>query len=264
MIGPFIVWWVVSSLLGLTSVPIAWRLFSRLPDRGYGFSRVLGIVLASYFLWLGATVGALRNSLGGALGAIVLVLGLSLWAGSGRWREIRSWLRSQWRTILVMELLFLVAFSLWTFVRANDPNINHTEQRMDLAFLNSILNSKTFPPRDPWLSGYAISYYYFGYVQMALLTRLTAVPSGVAFNLTNSMWFGLSVMGAYSLLYDLLTRRGKRGRLAAPLLGPLFVFISGNIEGFLEFLHVRHFLWSKDATGEMTSGFWSWSRNWRA
>jgi len=258
MIGPILVWWVVSSLLGLISVPIAWRLFSRLPDRGYGFSRVLGIVLASYFLWLGAMVGALRNSLGGALGAVVLVVGLSLWAGAGRWREIRRWLRSHWRTILVMELLFLVAFSLWAFVRASDPNINHTEQRMDLAFLNAILSSETFPPRDPWLSGYAISYYYFGYVQMALLTRLTAVPSGVAFNLTNSLWFGLSVLGAYSLLYNLLARRGRRARLAAPLLGPLFVFISGNIEGFLEFLHVRHFLWGKGATGGMTSSFWSW------
>lgn len=258
MIGSVLIWWAASSLLGLIAAPIAWRLFSRLPDRGYGLSRILGIALASYILWLGATVGALRNSLGGALGAVVLVAGLSLWAGAGRWREIRRWFRSHWRTILLMELLFLVVFFLWAFVRANDPNIDHTEQRMDLAFLNAILSSETFPPRDPWLSGYAISYYYFGYVQMALLTRLTAVSSGVAFNLTNSLWFGLSVLGIYSLLYNLLARQGRRTRFAAPLLGPLFVFISGNIEGFLEFLHVRHFLWRQDTSGEMTSSFWRW------
>jgi uncharacterized membrane protein len=258
MIGPVIAWWLVSSVLGLAALPIAWRLFSRLPDRGYGFSRALGIMVASYLLWIGASLGGLRNTLGGAIGAVIILSGLAFWMGSKRWREIGRWLQEQWRTILVMELLFFVAFVFWSFVRANDPKINHTEQPMELAFLNAILNSETFPPRDPWLSGYAISYYYFGYIQMALLTRLTGVPASVAFNLTNSMWFALSILGTYSLLYNLLTRRGERPRLAAAFLGPLFVIISGNIEGFLEFLHARHVFWGQDASGNFVSSFWEW------
>jgi uncharacterized membrane protein len=258
MIGSVLAWWAITSLLGLAALPVAWRLFGQLPDRGYGFSRALGIMSASYLLWIGASLGWLRNTLGGAIAAVVILAGVGLWMGSKRWREIGRWLREEWRTILVMELLFLIAFVFWSFVRANDPKINHTEQPMELAFLNAILSSDTFPPRDPWLSGYAISYYYFGYIQMALLTRLSGVSASVAFNLTNSMWFALSILGTYTLLYNLLTRRGERPRLAAAFMGPLFVIISGNIEGFLEFLHSRHVFWGQDASGNFISSFWNW------
>ena len=41
---------------------------------------------------------------------------------------------------------------------------------MDFMFLNSILKSPSFPLRDAWLSGYGISYYYFGYLLIALVT----------------------------------------------------------------------------------------------
>ena len=44
---------------------------------------------------------------------------------------------------------------------------------MEIGFLNGVLNSPRFPPLDPWLAGYAISYYYFGYVMMAVMTRFT-------------------------------------------------------------------------------------------
>ncbi|NIS79478.1 MAG: hypothetical protein GTO14_04540, partial [Anaerolineales bacterium] len=129
---------------------------------------------------------------------------------------------------------------------------------MELAFLNSIQRSEVFPPRDPWLSGYAISYYYFGYIQLSLLTTLTQLPGGVAFNLGNALWFGLSVIGTYSLLYNLLARRDGRPRLAASLFGPIFVLITGNLEGFLEVLHNRHLFWIQDSEGGWASPFWKW------
>ena len=44
---------------------------------------------------------------------------------------------------------------------------------MELMFIDSILRSPSFPPHDAWLSGYAISYYYFGYVLTAMLAKLS-------------------------------------------------------------------------------------------
>ncbi len=258
MIGQTLAWWALSSLLGLMAWPLAWRVFSRLPDRGYGFSRALGILIAGYALWSGASVGVLRNDLGGALGAVVLLGALGAWSAAGRWRECLSWARGHLRTLLTMEVLFLVAFAAWAFVRANNPEITATEKPMELAFLNAILRSDSFPPADPWLSGYAISYYYFGYVLLALLARLTGTASGVAFNLGNALWFGLSVLGAYSLLYNLLALRPGRPPWAAALLGPVFVVISGNLEGLLDMLHARHLFWSVTAEGPLTSRFWTW------
>ncbi len=75
---------------------------------------------------------------------------------------------------------------------------------MELAFINAILKSPTFPPNDPWLSGYAISYYYFGYVLTAMLAALTGITGGVAFNLSISLVFALASIGAYGLVFNLL------------------------------------------------------------
>ncbi|MEZ4517701.1 MAG: DUF2298 domain-containing protein [Chloroflexota bacterium] len=94
-----------------------------------------------------------------------------------------EWLRENARTVIITELLFAVVFGLWVWARAQNPAISATEKPMEFAFLNASGSSPIFPPLDPWLSGYAISYYYFGYVMTSLLARLAMVPESLAFNL---------------------------------------------------------------------------------
>ena len=258
MIGSWIAWWLASALLGALALPLSFRLFQRLPDRGLAFSRPLGLLVASYTLWLGASLGGLRNSLGGALGGVLVLAGVGWVAGRGNWQELRSWLSAHRRLALAEEAVLLAGFALWAFVRANNPEIQHTEKPMELAFINGILRSPSYPPLDPWLSGHAISYYYFGYVMIALLTRLTGVTAGVAFNLANALWFGMVATGSYGLLVNLVAVRKGRVQLVGPLLGPVFVLITGNLEAFLDVLHSRYVFWRYAAGGELTSAFWRW------
>ncbi len=259
MIQDAFIWWLISTLLGALALPIAWRIFGRLEDRGYGFARALGLLMAGYLFWMGATLRLFQPSLGGAVMAVLALLGLSAWIGRSTWRDVLDWLKEHRSTVLIMETLFLLAFLVWAFVRANNPEIWGTEKPMELAFLNAILQSDSFPPSDPWLSGYAISYYYFGYILMALLTRLTGVASGVAFNLANSLWFALVALGTYSLAYNFLARRTPgRVKRFSPLLAPLFVLISGNLGGFLEVLHSKYIFWTTNADGFWVSPFWTW------
>ena len=259
MIPDIITWWLISTLLGALALPIAWRIFGRLEDRGYGFARGLGLLLAGYFFWMGATLRIIQPSIGGAVLAVLALLVLSAWIARSNLRDMLDWLKENRSTVLLMEILFLLAFFVWAFVRANNPAITATEKPMELAFLNAILHSDSFPPLDPWLSGYAISYYYFGYILLALLTRLTGVASGVAFNLGNSLWFALVALGTYSLAYNFLARRtpGRVKRLS-PLLAPLFVLISGNLGGFLEVLHTKYIFWTTTTDGILVSPFWTW------
>ena len=95
----------------------------------------------------------------------------------------------------MVEILFFLAFAFLAFVRAGNPEIVGTEKPMELAFINAILRSPTFPPHDPWLSGYAISYYYFGYVMTAMLAKATGTLGSVAFNLMLALVFALSAVG---------------------------------------------------------------------
>lgn len=264
----FVSWYLMISLIGLITFPISFRFFSHLPEKGAALSRPLGLLLWAYIYWLLVSLGVLQNDLGGEIIALVLLVIGSFFALGGNKDKIIQWIKENKKILLNLELVFLALFALWAVVRAANPEIQYTEKPMELAFINSILRSPSFPPQDPWLSGYAISYYYFGYVMIAMLTRITGVVSGVAFNLTSALWFGMVAAAAYGIVYDLLAfwqpRLAKQTggmedsamhfpRLGG-LLGPLFILIVSNFEGVLEILYARGAFWKSDGT----SRFWSW------
>jgi uncharacterized membrane protein len=255
-----VAWWLASGLIGALAFPLVRKVFHSLPDQGYGFSRAIGLLGLSYAVWVLGTAGWVSNTRVGVFGVtLVLAAGCASLAWRRR-RDLATWLGDNRAPVLAMEVLFLAAFIGWAFVRANNPDITNTEKPMELMFLDSILRSPTFPPHDSWLSGYAISYYYFGYIMLAVLTQLTGAASGVAFNLANALWFAMTALGAYSLLYNMLNwrRPEEQRRVLAPLLAPLLVLVAGNLEGFLDLLHSQYLFWHQAADGSLVSSFWSW------
>ncbi|NOY97830.1 MAG: hypothetical protein GXP40_01325 [Chloroflexi bacterium] len=257
----FLAWYITVTLLGWLTFPLVYRLFPALADRGYSLARAAGLLLWGYIFWLLASLGVAQNNVGGVLLGLAILVGLSLFSGRHSLSPIVQWLRDNLRLVLTVEGLFLFAFAFLAVVRAANPDAVGTEKPMELAFINAILRSPTFPPHDPWLSGYAISYYYFGYVMAAVLAKLTATSGGVTFNLMLSLVFSMSAVGAYGVIYNLLNTadRGRRTtdapRSAAsglPLVGPLFLLLVSNLEGFLEMLHQRGIFWSSGAN------FWTW------
>jgi hypothetical protein len=63
-LAQFTAWWIIIQLFGLAALPLSRRVFAWLPDRGYAFSKTIGLLLVSYLLWLGASTGILTNNLG--------------------------------------------------------------------------------------------------------------------------------------------------------------------------------------------------------
>ncbi|HET92366.1 MAG TPA: hypothetical protein ENN99_16750 [Chloroflexi bacterium] len=244
-------WYLVVQFFGLTTLPLCLRLFRWLPDRGYTVSKPLGLLLTGWLFWLLTTFGWTRNTAGGILVAAALLVGTGvlLW-----WRDGLPGAPSR-ELIQAAELIFLLAFVVGCGVRANMPRIETAggEKWMEIAFLRAILRAPTFPPHDPWLSGFAISYYYFGYLMIAMVTRLAAVPPSIAFNLAIATLLALTCTGAFGLVYQLVSSsslsRGRWRDVLASLLGPVLVALMGNLEGFLQVLHAR---------GVGSAAFWAW------
>ena len=265
----FISWYILITVLGWLTFPLAYYLFPALTDRGYTLARAFGLLVWAYVFWLFASLGIAQNDIGGLLLGLLILGGVSVWAFLKCQSEIREWLSQNRRLVITSEGFFLVAFGLMAFVRATNPEIFTAggEKWMETAFITSILRSPVFPPHDPWLSGYAISYYYFGYVMAAMLAKFTGVSASVAHNLMLSLVFSLSAIGAYGLLYNLLSvyiqsKGGDRRQGILPALGaflaPLFLLIVSNLEGFFESLHRRGIGWTFRPDGTATSSFWHW------
>lgn len=262
MIAP-IIWYLLFSFLGLISFPLAYSLLPGLAGRGYAFARILGFLLWGFLFWLLGILGLIQNNTGGILFSLAIVTGVSIF-GLMRipYNDLTAWWRAHRRMVLVVEVLFAVAFAFMTWIRALNPEITATEKPMELAFINAILQSPSFPPADPWLSGYAISYYYFGYVLVAMVAMLTGTSAGISFNLGISLVFALGALGAYGVLYGLLGREEEEtdtgsGSFAA-LFAPLFILLISNLEGFLDMLHARGLFWRTLPNGEVVSSFWHW------
>ena len=258
----FLSWYILLTLLGLLTFPLGFYLFPALADRGYTFSRALGLLIWGYTFWILASFQLAQNDIGGLLLGLVILGGLSAWAFLQCRAEIAAWFRANRQLVITTESLFLLAFGFMAFVRAANPEIVGTEKPMELMFINGIMNSPMFPPRDLWLSGYSISYYYFGYVMASMLAVFNGTPATMAFNLMIALIFGLSAVGAYGILYNLLAnwRRANDespistspSSFLSPLLAPLFLLIVSNAEGFLEVLHARGLFWRNGAN------FWTW------
>ncbi len=285
----FISWYIILTLLGWLTFPLVYSLFPALADRGYSLARAAGLLLWGYAFWLLASLGLLQNNVGGVLFGLLVLAALSASSfffpaakAANRTSEILNWLRSNLRVVISVEVLFLLAFAFLAFLRAGNPQLDSTERPMELMFINAILRSPSFPPHDAWLAGYAISYYYFGYVMAAMLAMLTGLTGSVAHNLMTSLIFALAAVGAYGILYNLLsawtwlvpTREpasevlpdleapipNSDSRIPFPdsrpifsaFLAPLFLLLVSNLEGFLEVLHRAGFFWSD------TQNFWTW------
>ena len=250
MIDAFI-WWLSVELLGLIALPVTFVLFKKLPDRGYAFGKALSILVVSFLLWLAASAHVLPNTQWSIILIIVALALGSLFLAIRRRHEIATFLSQNRRVIIATELIFLLAFVLWAVIRAYNPDIHLGEKPMDFAFLNGILRSEYFPAHDPWLSGYSISYYYFGYLMMATLTKLTGIPSSISFNLSLALIFALTTIGAFSIVYNLvrICRGGIRAAIGFGLVAAGFLLILGNLEGVLELFH---------AHGFGSEGFWDW------
>ncbi len=237
-------WWFVLSLLGWAAVPMAWRLFVVLPDRGLSLARPLGLLVAGYVFWLGVAARILPNSWSGAAFALLSVALLSIACAGRDWRPLLTDVRQRRWLFLGYEWLFFVALAAWSLYRAHNPAIETAggEKYMEMAFISSVLRSPSFPPADPWLSGHAISYYHLGYILIGLVARLTAVVPYVAFNLVVPAILGMCLLGMFGIGYNLVALRGvadRRWRVAGGSIAAVLLAFVGSLEGALELAYVR-------------------------
>ncbi len=238
--GLILTWWLLVTLAGVAAWPLTFRLLRGLPDRGFTLARSAGLVIVGYVFWLLASLGLLRNT-GGSI-ALAALLVLAAGVVFLERAAMVEWFRRNWKYALAVEVLFAGLFFGWVAFRALNPALTGTEKPMEVAFTSAIQRSATFPPSDPWMSGYTISYYYFGYIMAAALGKLSGVSAAVAFNLMVPLLFALTGIGAFGLVYNLLRARflghRRKGALEPTprstsmlfaLLGLVFVVLLGNL-----------------------------------
>jgi YYY domain-containing protein len=220
-----------ASILGF---PYLWVCARTLPDRGWAVSRTVGLMLVTWITWLLASVRVVPFSREAIALAILAVASGAVVITMRSGAEMLLWLRTHARLVLVAELLFWLVFLATLYVRWSNPDLWHPlrggEKPMDFAYLNAVTKSSSFPPYDPWFAGGQMNYYYYGFVQVAALAKLTAIPPAIAYNLAIPTLAGLLATGAFSATLGLTAaaRIAKRA-IAVSVFAALLVTVLGNL-----------------------------------
>ncbi len=206
---PFLKWWMMVLILGLGFYPLGSVLFSSLEDRGFIFSKVLGIGLSGFLTWVLVVCKAAKFTSGAAL-AVTAVSMAVCWILYIKKAEKKA---PNLDLVLGEELIFLAFFLLWTYFAGFRPEATGTEKFMDYGFMAAMMRSDTLPARDLWYSAGNINYYYGGQYYAVFLTKLSFTRIQETYHLMRTLVAGFAFALPFSLAFHMI--KGIPGRAKA-------------------------------------------------
>lgn len=229
----FLKWWLMAALFGIGYYPLAAGLFSGFEDKGFAFSKVLGIFLGGFLMWfLGASHLAAFTPVLSLICALLPAVLCWVLYYYHRKKEPdfskKSSIPINIDLVLLEEIAFIAVFLIWTYVVAFKPEAHGTEKFMDYGFLASFMRCETLPAKDIWYSFNDLNYYYGGQYYTAFLAKLSGTSAAYAYNIMRTMIAGFAFVLPLSVVAHLIS--GIREGVHRNVLGPLPV-IAGVIAG---------------------------------
>ncbi len=233
-----LLWYLLIQLLAFAAMPLKYSVFNNLRDKGYGFSKVLGIFLFTWINWMLVSAGIIKFY---QVNLWVLFAGLaaaSAYVYVKNRQEVIQYIREKHRHILITETIFLAAYMFFIYIKLYCPDIHNISghgyngggEPMGMAYLSGIFNDVVFPPHDPWLSGFTLNYYYWGQLMLATLTKFLGYMPAVTYNLSLAALFSLAFICAFTIGYNLT------GKYRYGIFSGFLVAMAGNFHA-LEFIY---------------------------
>src|SRR3954453_22203559 len=228
-------------LVGLLAAPLTGLLLGRLPGAGLGLSKVVGLLLVSWLVWMLASLHVVGYGVPLIVGVLVLlaVLGvlaaLRLRALAGRLEGAKG-RRLQRLTRLALprdddvrrrlflggEAVFAVTYVLGVLLASFAPDVWGTEKPMDMGFITALNASSHFPPHDPWMSGESLNYYYLGHLVFAWPIKLLGIRPDAGYLLAWGALMALTATAVYTFAGTLWAAARATLGDKAPRGGPVF------------------------------------------
>ncbi len=244
----FFKWYLMALAFGIGFYPLTESLFSSFSDRGWIFSKVLGILLSGYLAFTLISYKILIFDSVAVISCTVILMALCWTIRILYGRKFKDEIKKPRakspfnpELILFEEILFIVLFLVWTYFAGFKPEAHSTEKFMDYGFMAALMRDNSLPPRDLWYSAGNINYYYGGQYYAVFLTKLTGTKISETYNLMRTFVASFAFVMPFSVVYHLtvsLKNRQRKNRLSAlPALAGLLsgtaVSLAGNVHYIL-------------------------------
>src|SRR6266700_5509970 len=198
--------WALVEVLGFVCLPLTVTVFHNVPDRGWAFSKAIGVAVLAFFVWLLLMCfHALLFSQYLVAGVFLLLLAINIVGFLHARHTIVKVVRVNFTYIILIEAVFAGMIFLLGWIRSYVPDIRSFEMFMDEGFIAAIMRSPHFPPHDMWLSGYPINYYYYAHFTVGVLAKLLGQSPSIAFNTGISTFYGLTAVNLFGVTCNIVS-----------------------------------------------------------
>ncbi len=245
----FMTWWFVLFALGIIFLPLTNTLFEYFYDKGYLFSKTIGLAIAGYLMWFMSSLKILKFTSASCIIVVLLcILGnLFIYRYFKKKKNVRNtFTRDRLNLILTEEIMFFLLFLIWVYIRGFKPEAHGTEKFMDFGFMTAMMRAEYMPPKDLWFAGNTINYYYVGQYLATFMTKLSQVSVNVGYNLMLMTISALGFMLPFSILYNVTINyyqsQKKKLRKVAPIIAGLLAGSGVSLAGNLHFTVFYYFV----------------------
>lgn len=219
----FLMWYLLLFGFGVIGLPISSMIFKSWQDKGYAFSKYVGLFMVGMVWWFLSSIHILPFSQ-----TIGLVLYLLAFVAALYWLYKTKFRVTKY--MLIEEGVFLFLMIIWTLIRSTNPRAEGTEKMMNLAFMNSINRTEFFPPMDMWMSQSGnINYYYLGHYFFVLIGKLGNIATSYVYNYALVTIIAQTFIELFSIFIELF-RKGKEWiKMTFALMGSAWICFAGNL-----------------------------------
>ena len=232
--GAFFRWYLILFLLGAGFYPLGRLIFRDFSDHGWMFSKILGLAVSGYVVWVLAELDVVAFTRRRSLVVTVILCGF-LWVvflskQTGGMPDIRL--------IMAEEVLFLFLLVCWTYMIGFRPEASGTEKFMDYGFMAAMDRSMYLPARDMWYGSKGINYYYGGQFYAVYLSKLSYTDVSLGYNLMRATVAAFAFVLPFITVYHMLQIRmgGMKGSVRWPALAGLLAGTAVSIAGNMHYV----------------------------
>lgn len=205
-------WWGMLFVMGISFYPLAATLFRKFTDKGYIFSKVLGLVISGWLVWVLSSVHILKFTRVScicivAVCAIANYIILYLYTRKSK-IKVSDCLGINYKDAMISraiwyEALFFAFLAFFVYLKCFHPEAHGEEKFMDFGFMKSLNKSDYMPPEDFWFSGTYLNYYYLSQYLATFMSKVSNVGVEYGYNLSLMTIASLCFVLVYSLVSNI-------------------------------------------------------------
>lgn len=229
-VGIFLSFCFVSLLLAISTLPLSACLFRKFKDKGFIYSKVIGLFFSGYLMWLLSSLHILAFTLINCIICVVLVtvaVYLPVLLIEKCRQNFTDALKNSYLQMILSEVIFIAVFAFLTWLFAHRIQGHDTERVMDFAFMMTLSKTEYMPPVDVWAAGDALNYYYFGQYIITYITKLSCLSMDYGYTLGLFFIAAFGFTGVFRLVESLAKS------FVAGLMSAIAVIFAGNMHYFV-------------------------------